>query len=219
MTGKWLTCYFFPTGGGKTEAYLGLAAFTIILRRLQDPSIASAGLSVLMRYTLRLLTPGSIKPGRHGDLCIRTGTAKRCGKIRENGLLRSAFGLEKPLHLTSWDKKGMEKTIPPAPEPSRTKTMTANLHRSHWKTVPGVEKSLKPVHFNLYPIPIIPLICGSLVRAAIVRLPRNNPLPILAVDEPIYRRLPCFLIATVDKFAAMPWTGEVGQFFGRVLSS
>src|SRR5262249_7384111 len=45
---------------------------------------------------------------------------------------------------------------------------------------------------------------------------RNNPLPILAVDEPIYRRLPCFLIATVDKFAAMPWTGAVGGFFGRV---
>ena len=45
---------------------------------------------------------------------------------------------------------------------------------------------------------------------------RDNSLPILAVDEPIYRRLPCFMIATVDKFAAMPWTGEVGQFFGRV---
>ena len=42
------------------------------------------------------------------------------------------------------------------------------------------------------------------------------PLPILAVDEPIYRRLPCFLIATVDKFAALPWTGHVGAFFGRV---
>ncbi len=45
---------------------------------------------------------------------------------------------------------------------------------------------------------------------------RGKSLPILAVDEPIYRRLPCFLIATVDKFAAMPWTGEVGSFFGRV---
>lgn len=31
-----------------------------------------------------------------------------------------------------------------------------------------------------------------------------------------FRRLPCFLIATVDKFAALPWAGEVGAFFGRV---
>ena len=45
---------------------------------------------------------------------------------------------------------------------------------------------------------------------------RGRALPILTVDEPIYRRLPAFLIATVDKFASLPWVGETGAFFGHV---
>ena len=39
-------------------------------------------------------------------------------------------------------------------------------------------------------------------------------LPIVAVDEPIYRRLPAFLIATVDKFASLPWAGQAGTLLG-----
>src|SRR5690606_11963847 len=39
-------------------------------------------------------------------------------------------------------------------------------------------------------------------------------LPILTVDEAIYRRLPAFVVATVDKFAGLPWLGEAGAFFG-----
>ena len=45
---------------------------------------------------------------------------------------------------------------------------------------------------------------------------RDRALPIVAVDEPIYRRLPAFLIATVDKFAALPWVGLAGALLGGV---
>jgi hypothetical protein len=41
-------------------------------------------------------------------------------------------------------------------------------------------------------------------------------IPVLTVDEEIYRLLPTFLLATVDKFAQMPWRGDVQALFGRV---
>ena len=50
-------------------------------------------------------------------------------------------------------------------------------------------------------------------------MPRQSPLegiPVLVVDEEIYRRLPTLLIATVDKFAQMPWNGKVQMLFGQV---
>ena len=43
---------------------------------------------------------------------------------------------------------------------------------------------------------------------------RGRPLPIVAVDEQLYRRLPAFLIATVDKFACLPWVGPSGVLLG-----
>ena len=44
----------------------------------------------------------------------------------------------------------------------------------------------------------------------------DRALPIVAVDGPLYQRLPCFIVATVDKLAQLPWVGETGALFGRV---
>ena len=46
--------------------------------------------------------------------------------------------------------------------------------------------------------------------------PPTKGLPVMVVDEEIYRRLPTLLIATVDKFAQMPWNGAVQMLFGQV---
>jgi hypothetical protein len=206
---------FFPTGGGKTEAYLGLAAFTLVLRRLRHPGLTSAGLSVLMRYTLRLLTLDQL--GRAAAL-ICALELERQKDVEKLG--------EWPFEIGLW--VGMAAT----PNRMGHKGDT-DAHSARRKTIAFKNDDRKPSPIPLEECPW----CGEKFKSTSFQLvpnadeptdlrvmcanrrcdfSRGNPLPILSVDEPIYRRLPCFLIATVDKFAAMPWTGEVGAFFGRV---
>ncbi len=206
---------FFPTGGGKTEAYLGLAAFTLVYRRLTNPGYASAGVSVLMRYTLRLLTLEQLS---------RAATLI-CALELERHSDPDALG-PWPFEIGLWVGRGA------TPNQMGFKGDN-NPNSARSKTIAFLNDDRKPAPIPLENCPW----CGEkFKRDSFVLLPnqneptdlritcmnrrcaftRNQPLPIVAVDEPIYRRLPCFLIATVDKFAGMPWTGNIGGFFGRV---
>ena len=174
------------------------------------------GLSVLMRYTLRLLTLDQLSraatlicalelerqkdAGQAGPLAVRDRPLGRPGRHAEPDGLQ---GRQQP-----------ELRTRRRPSPSRT--TTASLARSRSKNAPGAATKFKPDSFQLVPNPDEPTDLRVVCVNRDCDFTRNQPLPILAVDEPIYRRLPCFLIATVDKFAAMPWTGQVGGFFGRV---
>jgi hypothetical protein len=206
---------FFPTGGGKTEAYLGLAAFTLVLRRLRNPGIASAGLSVLMRYTLRLLTFEQLS---RAATLICALELERQNDVEKLG--------DWPFEIGLW--------VGRAATPNRMGRKGDNDQNSaRSRTIRFLNDDRKPSPIPLEECPW----CGTKFSKLSFRLiphsdnpqdlriscinrdckfGRGVPLPILAVDEPIYRRLPCFMIATVDKFAALPWTGEVGAFFGRV---
>lgn len=206
---------FFPTGGGKTEAYLGLAAFTLVLRRLRNPGIASAGLAVLMRYTLRLLTLDQLSRAATLICALELEREKDVNKLGEW-----------PFEIGLWVGKAATPNVMGRkgdnnPDSARAKTIAYKNNDSKPAPIPIEEcpwcgTKFKNTSFDLRPNPDEP----SDLRVRCVNrrcdFSRERSLPLLAVDEPIYRRLPCFLIATVDKFAAMPWTGEVGQFFGRV---
>lgn len=206
---------FFPTGGGKTEAYLGLAAFTLLLRRFRNPGIQSAGLSVLMRYTLRLLTLDQL--GRAATLICALEL------LRRNNV--DKFG-EWPFEIGLWvgraatpNRMGSKGDSDPNTARARTRKFwdsDKNPSPIPLEECPWCGTKFTRNSFRLSPNPDNPI--DLLVKCIKVgcAFSGNFWLPIVAVDEQIYRRLPCFMIATVDKFAALPWTGRVGTFFGRV---
>ena len=134
---------FFPTGGGKTEAYLGLAAFTLVLRRLRNPGIASAGVSVLMRYTLRLLTLDQL--GRAATL-ICALELERQQDVEKLGDWPFEIGLWVGRAATPnrMGHKGDKDPSPRAPRPSPSRTTSGERRRSRSKTVPGAARSSTP---------------------------------------------------------------------------
>jgi hypothetical protein len=209
---------FFPTGGGKTEAYLGLAAFTLVLRRLRDPKITSAGVTVLMRYTLRLLTLDQL--GRAAALI--------CALELERQQDKSRLG-EHPFEIGLWvgqaatpNRMGKceKKKAPPA-QSALARTLDFRNGRSDTPPIPleacpWCGTKFTRDSFYLSPDALEPRDLQVVCVNHLCDFTGSEALPIIAVDEPLYRRLPCFVISTVDKFAALPWTAEVGQLLGHV---
>jgi hypothetical protein len=206
---------FFPTGGGKTEAYLGLAAFTLVYRRLVHND-DGAGVSVLMRYTLRLLTLDQLSrastlicalelerqkdPKRLGqwpfEIGLWVGQAATPNRMGKKGDKDDYSARAKVIRYQNNPDKN------PVPVP---------IDKCPWCGTAFSERS-----FQLMPNSDTPtsLRIGCMSRRCAFK--GNNALPILAVDDEIYRRVPCFVISTIDKFAALPWVGETGALFGRV---
>ncbi len=202
---------WFPTGGGKTEAYLGLAAFTIFCRRLANPG--ARGTSVLMRYTLRLLT--SQQYNRAASLICA------CENIRRKN--SNILGDER-VRIGLWVGRGL--TPNTRQEALRAQ---AKLTRD-----PNAENPFMVLKCPWCGAQMGPVIIGRSNRTfgyrrsthpttVHLRCPDSdclysgsmNPLPLMIVDEDIYESPPDLLIGTVDKFAMLAWKPESGAIFGK----
>jgi hypothetical protein len=210
---KTVDLLFFPTGGGKTEAYLGLAAFAMVLRRLRNPGGGGrqgAGVSVIMRYTLRLLTLDQL--GRAAGLV--------CALELEREEAPERYG-EWPFEIGLWVGKAATPNIlgrkgDKRSDSARTKTRQFKSDPRNkpspipLENCPWCSTRFGPESFALLPDDDHP----NELRVVCVNFEcdfsGNRSLPIAAVDQQVFRRLPAFLIATVDKFASLPWVGQAG---------
>lgn len=219
---------WFPTGGGKTEAYLGLTAFAIFYRRLTH-SKEAAGTTVIMRYTLRLLAAQQFT--RAATLiCACEYIRQQCEKKHRKYPIYS-LGKE-PISIGLW--------IGGTHIPNRNEGKnSASYHLEKLKNVSKhyYVRSEKERH-NKFQVLKCPW-CGT----KMVKDDRNNKLvgewgynmgsgkhfymfcpqedcdftnklPIQIIDDELYRNPPTLLFGTVDKFAMMPWDGRIGAFFG-----
>jgi hypothetical protein len=213
---------FFPTGGGKTEAYLGLAAFVIAYRRLRGPGVLGAGVAVIMRYTLRLLTLDQLTRAA-GVVCALELMRTDPNNVNEKG--HRQLG-DWPIEIGLWvgsdaspNRLGRQGDADQTTAVGRVRRYKIGRDKrapAPIKACPWCGTAFKPASFACVPNETAPINLEIRCVNTACEFTRNRPLPILTVDEPIYRRLPAFLIATVDKFASLPWVAETGAFFGRV---
>ena len=180
-------------------------------------------MDVLMRYTLRLLTLDQLSRAA-ALICALELERQERGKRGDNSLGTW------PFEIGLWVGSGATPNRMGGPGDKKPgREFTAYARTKNFKTNSSLNPSPIPLEncpwcgrkfdssaFNLEPNDKAPtdlrIVCQN-IRCAFTG---NNRLPIVAVDEPIYRRLPCFIIATVDKFASLPWIGESGKLFGWV---
>ena len=219
---EWVDLLFFPTGGGKTEAYLGLAAWTIAHRRLCASGVLGAGVAVLMRYTLRLLTLDQL--GRAAGVVCALELMRGEATWQEGG--RAALG-DWPIEIglfvgsaitpnrlggkgNTGDDVAVTRVRRHQQDPRR------NPAPAPIKMCPWCGTEFKPGSFSCVPNRNAPQ--NMELRCASPSCPFQGAraLPVVVVDQAIYRRLPAFLVATVDKFAGLPWNAEAGAFFRHI---
>jgi hypothetical protein len=187
---------FFPTGGGKTEAYLGLAAYVIAYRRLSGPGLLGAGVAVIMRYTLRLLTLDQL--GRAAGVVCALELMRSDPKYKdEKG--RRQLG-DWPIEIGLWvgsdaspNRLGGKGDADQTTAVGRVRRYRSGRDKrapAPLKTCPWCGTAFMPNSFSCHPNDLAPKNLEIRCVNTACEFTRDRPLPVLSVDEPIYRRLP-----------------------------
>jgi hypothetical protein len=206
---------FFPTGGGKTEAYLGVATFAQVLRRLRHRTALhqGAGVAVLLRYTLRLLTLDQLQRAATLTCALELIRRENPGALGDHPFSIGLWVGNKATPNTLKDARDQHASHRANPGDPR-KPLPCPLTFCPWCGTPFSHESLRFEGSAQNPT-AMHLEC----RDKTLTCPfgaEYGAVPLEWVDEQIYRRLPGFLVGTVDKFALLPWRGEAGALFGKV---
>ncbi len=215
---------WFPTGGGKTEAYLGLTAFTIFYRRLVHlPD--SAGTAVIMRYTLRLLAAQQFTRAATLICACEYIRNDKSGKYPAY-----ALGTE-TITIGLW----IGGTHIPNKNTGSKSSAKAHLDELTGANATNIRYALE--RHNKFQVLKCPWCGTKMIKSAVDKrlvgqwgyalknnrhfylhcthedCPFEARLPIQIIDEELYESPPTLLFGTVDKFAMIPWNGNVGAFF------
>lgn len=212
---------FFPTGGGKTESYLGLTAYTLAIRRLQgvvgegdEARDGTDGVAVLMRYTLRLLTAQQFQ--RAAALMCACESLRRerlAGGDTRWGRTPFRVGLWVGAGVTPNSFEEAQRQIDDRPS-TRGTGGVLQLVACPWCGTPLTYSDLRTDKARRRVL----LYCSDSEGECpfTPRQASGEGLPVLTVDEELYRLTPALVIATVDKLAQLPWKAATATLFGQV---
>jgi hypothetical protein len=214
---------WMPTGGGKTEAYLGLAGFTILWERRQQVLSGEAPVSrfytsVLMRYTYRLLTTQQVL--RAASLICALEIVRRSNleflDPEDKAPIRIGAWLggkttpnSREQAVRQWDAIAFERNrFGGKFLLTRCPWCAAEMGRGFGGKVLGYQKAPMQNRSELFVKPVCPDSECPFSGSIFTRI------PVLEVDEDIYQSPPAFIVGTVDKFARLSWETRAARIFG-----
>ena len=195
------TVVFYPTSGGKTEAYLGLIVTNLFYDRSRGKT---RGVTAWCRFPLRLLTLQQTQ--RHLDVivaadAVRTDRASEIAAVggRPGDPFRVAFlaGEGNTPNSLSRDATTVDRLRGSADARRRVRVVDTCPYCGERavEVAPPDPVELRLVHE-----------CGACGRA----------LPVVVVDTEIYRYLPAVVVGTLDKLANIGLSDRFGSLLGDV---